>query len=252
MNYKSVIVILLLLTSCINNTDIIRQNKDVLKNMTKFSNSGFTLIYDEKLFLNKIINKKMSDRDLVIFQKNLKKGTPVKIANPTNNKSLIAQVGKNSVYPSFNNSVISKRIASELELSVDEPFIIIEEIVHNSSFIAKKAKTFDEEKKVADKAPVDKITVNNLNETNENKNNIKINKFNYSIKIADFYFLDTAQMMKNKILNETNIVKIKIQKLSKNKFRVILGPYLDLKSLKNEYNKLTNFNFENIEIIRNV
>ena len=252
MNYKSLIIILLLLTSCINNTDIIKHNTDSIKNLTKFSNSGFALIYDEKLFYEKIINTKMSDRDLIIFQKNLNKGTSVKIANPANNKSLIAQVGKNSFYPNFNNSVISKRIATDLELSVDEPFIVIEEIVHNSAFIAKKTKMFDEEKKVADKAPVDKITVNNLNESEKNKNSVTIKKFNYSIKIADFYFIDTAQMMKNKIINETNIDKIEIQKLSKNKFRVILGPYLDLKSLKKEYNKLAKFNFENIEIIRNV
>tara|TARA_Y100001935_G_scaffold251321_2_gene253011 strand:- start:128 stop:886 length:759 start_codon:yes stop_codon:yes gene_type:complete len=252
MNCKLLIIISLLLTSCINNTNITRLNKDVEKNITKFSNSGFTLIYDEKLFLEKIINKKMSDRDLIIFQKNLKKGTSVKIANPTNNKSLIAQVGKNSFYPNFNNSVISKRIAFELELSIEEPFIIIEEIVHNSSFIAKKSKTFEEEKKVANKAPVDKITINDLNESEEIENSVKLNKFNYSIKIADFYFMESAEMMEKKIINETNIEKIKIQKLSKNKFRVILGPYLDLKSLKKEYNKLNKFNFENIEIIKNV
>ena len=42
------------------------------------------------------------------------------------------------------------------------------------------------------------------------------------------------------------------RELSKNKFRVILGPYLDLKSLQKEYNKLEKFNFENIEIIKNV
>ena len=51
----------------------------------------------------------MSDRDLVIFQKNLlKKGTPVKLQILPINKSLIAQVGKDPVYPNFNNSVISK------------------------------------------------------------------------------------------------------------------------------------------------
>ena len=58
--------------------------------------------------------------------------------------------------------------------------------------------------------------------------------------------------MKNKIIKETNIDKVVIQKLSNNKFRVSLGPYLDLKSLKKEYTKLAKFNFENIEIIRNV
>ena len=147
MNYKLLIVILLFLTSWISNTGVIKQNTDALKNITKFSNSGFALIYDEKLFFEKIINKKMSDRDLIIFQKNLKKGTLVKIVNPNNNKSLIAQVGNNSEYPNFNNSVISIRIASELELNVNEPFIIIDEIAQYSTFVAKKAKIFEEEKK---------------------------------------------------------------------------------------------------------
>ena len=58
--------------------------------------------------------------------------------------------------------------------------------------------------------------------------------------------------MKNKILNESSISNVNVKEISKNKFRVILGPYLDLKSLKKEYNKLHKFNFENIEIIKNV
>ena len=84
----------------------------------------------------------MNERDLIIFQKNLIYGTPVKLINPYNNKSLIAKVGKNSIYPVFNNSVITKRIASELELALDEPYLLIEEIIHNNAFIAKKNKNF--------------------------------------------------------------------------------------------------------------
>ena len=36
----------------------------------------------------------MNDRDLIVYQKNLSKGVSVKILNPENNKSLIAQIGK--------------------------------------------------------------------------------------------------------------------------------------------------------------
>ena len=250
MNYKIIIILLFLLSSCTNNI-VIQNNQDqIIK--PKFINSGFTLIYDEKLFINKIINKKMNDRDLIIFQRNLKTGTSIKILNPVNNKSLIAQVGKNSIYPLFNNAVVSKRIASDLELNINEPYLLIEEIVHNSSFIAKKSKTFDEEKKVANKAPVEKIIINDLNLNTKSKKLTKIKKFNYSIKIADFYFVKSAINMKNKILNESSISNVNVKEISKNKFRVILGPYLDLKSLKKEYNKLHKFNFENIEIIKNV
>ena len=250
MNFKIIVISLILLTSCVNNTE--KQRSEILSINNKFYNSGFTLIYDDNLYFEKIINKKMDDRDLIIFQKNLKKGTSVKLFNPINNKSLIAQVGRNSIYPSFNNSVVSKRIASELELSLEEPYIIIEEIIHNSAFIAKKTKMFEEEKKVANKAPVDKITVNDLNQSSKKKTNTNSQKFNYFIKIADFYFIDSAKIMRTKIINESTIKNVYIRELSKNKFRVILGPYLDLKSLQKEYNKLEKFNFENIEIIKNV
>ena len=250
MNFKIIVIFLILLTSCVNNTE--KQRSEILSINNKFYNSGFTLIYDDNLYFEKIINKKMDDRDLIIFQKNLKKGTSVKLFNPINNKSLIAQVGRNSIYPNFNNSVVSKRIASELELSLEEPYIIIEEIIHNSAFIAKKTKMFEEEKKVANKAPVDKITVNDLNQSSKKKTNTNSQKFNYFIKIADFYFIDSAKIMRNRIINESTIKNVYIRELSKNKFRVILGPYLDLKSLKKEYNKLEKFNFENIEIIKNV
>ena len=250
MNFKIIVIFLILLTSCVNNTE--KQRSEILSINNKFYNSGFTLIYDDNLFFEKIINKKMDDRDLIIFQKNLKKGTSVKLFNPINNKSLIAQVGRNSIYPNFNNSVVSKRIASELELSLEEPYIIIEEIIHNSAFIAKKTKMFEEEKKVANKAPVDKITVNDLNQSSKKKTNTNSQKFNYFIKIDDFYFIDSAKIMRNRIINESTIKNVYIRELSKNKFRVILGPYLDLKSLQKEYNKLEKFNFENIEIIKNV
>ena len=134
-----------------------------------FINKGFALIYSEDYFTKKIITKKINERDLVIFQKNLKKNTPVKITNILNKKSLIAKVGKKSDYPTFNNSVISTRIAVELNLDINEPYIEILEIKENSLFFAKKAKTFDEEKTVANKVPVNSISINDLNNVNNEK-----------------------------------------------------------------------------------
>ena len=85
----------------------------------KYSNNGFTLIYTDELFKNKIINKKLNDRDLFVFQKNLKKNTTVKITNQLNNKSIIATVKSKSKYPNFYNSVITSRIAKEIELDLE-------------------------------------------------------------------------------------------------------------------------------------
>jgi len=249
MKYNFFLILLIvLITSCTSNN---YKTVNVDPILEKFSNNGFALIYNDKLYNDKIISKKMDERDLIIFQRNLRKGTSVKITNPFNNKTIIAKVGKKANYPSFNNSVVSIRISKELEIDINEPYIFIEEIRDNASFIAKKAKTFEEEKKVADKAPVDSISVNDLNDTDKKKIKKKINnEFKYVIKIADFYYLDTAKQMVKRIKSELNIKKTDINKINENKFRVFTGPYLSLKALQKAYNSIETLGFENIELIK--
>ena len=249
MKYNFFLILLIVLvTSCASNN---YKTVNVDPIFEKFSNNGFALIYNDKLYNDKIISKKMDARDLIIFQRNLRKGTSVKITNPFNSKTIIAKVGKKANYPSFNNSVVSIRISKELEIDINEPYIVIEEIRDNTSFIAKKAKTFEEEKKVADKAPVDSISVNDLNDTDEKKIKKKINnEFKYVIKIADFYYLNTAKQMVKRIKSELNIKKTDINKINENKFRVFTGPYLSLKALQKAYNSIKTLGFENIELIK--
>ena len=249
MKYNFILILLIvLITSCASNN---YKTVNVDPIFEKFSNNGFALIYNDKLYNDKTISKKMDERDLIIFQRNLRKGTSVKITNPFNSKTIIAKVGKKANYPSFNNSVVSIRISKELEIDINEPYIFIEEIRDNTSFIAKKAKTFEEEKKVADKAPVDSISVNDLNDTDEKKIKKKINnEFKYVIKIADFYYLNTAKQMVKRIKSELNIKKTDINKINENKFRVFTGPYLSLKALQKAYNSIETLGFENIELIK--
>ena len=217
-----------------------------------YTNAGFTLVFDDVLLKNKTIDRNIDDRSLIIFQRNLKKNTQVKITNLINNKSIIGVVGTKANYPLFFNSVISKRIAAELEININEPYIQIVEINHNSTFIANKAKTFEEEKEVAEKAPVLEIGIKDLN-TNNNKlsNETKsIEEFKYVIKIADFYYLKTAKLLKKRIISDLNINDVKINMLSKKQFRVYLGPYKNLNSIEKNFNKILKLEFENIEIIK--
>ena len=244
MNYK-ILLIFLFIVSCTVKNEITKIKFD-----QSFENSGFALIYSNKLYENKLVSNRIEDRSLVIFQKNLKKNTTVKITNILNGKTLIATVGKKTKYPNFYNSVISKRIASDLEIDEAEPYLSIVEINQNSVFIANKSKTFEEEKKVAEKAPVVEIGIKNLNPDEEVKQNKKTKDFNYVIKIADFYYLETALLLKKRITEETDIDKVKINELSKTNFRVYLGPYSDLNTLKNIFNKIYVIDFENIEIIK--
>ena len=249
MNCKNILLLFfLILTSCVN-TQVVKENKQfVSKNY--FSNKGFALVYSDKLKKEKIISNKIDTRSLIIFQKNLKKNTNVKITNLINQKSIIANVGKKSDYPIFYNSVISIRISDVLKIDKNEPYIEIRELLENSSFIVKKSKTFDEERKVSVKAPVESIKIINLSK-NIIKNEKVINKkFLYIIKIADFYFEKSAKNMVLRIKKETIIKKVKINKISSTKFRVFLGPFQNLDSLKNEFNAINTLQFENIEIIK--
>ena len=170
MNFKKILLIfsVFFLSACNqfdkNNTSLVYISNQ------KYSNTGFALIYDDKLKKEKKISKKIDNRSLLIFHNKIKKNSFVKITNPVNDKSIIAEVISNNVkYSDFYNSVITKRIAEELSLDLNEPYIDLVLISNNSTFVAKKAKTFDEEKKVAEKAPVDGITIDNLGVTKKKR-----------------------------------------------------------------------------------
>lgn len=214
----------------------------------RYKNSGFALIYNDQL--DGI--KEIEPRSLMIYHKNLKKKSMVKITNPINGLSLIAEVKSNKIkFSNFYNAVLSDRIAQTLELDENEPYINIVLISKDSTFIAKKAKTFEEESVVAEKAPVDGIQINDLNES-KSKKKIKKNKiFSYSIKVADFYYKDSAKLMLEKIKKDSLIKNLKIIELSKTNYRLLIGPFNDIKSLKNTFEKMNLFNFENLEILKN-
>ena len=249
MNYKLLIFFFaIILSGCVVQTE--KKQLEIGSSKSFFITKGFTLVYDDQLYADKLVEGKIEERSLIIFQKNLKKNTNVKITNLNNSKYIIAQVGKKTDYPIFFNSVISQRISKELEIDQSDPYVEIIEIRENSTFIAKKAMTYNEEKKVATKAPVDEIKIKDLSNTSIKKSKKINNKFSYIIKIADFYFEKSAIQMKSRIINETSVKKVYIDKLSSTKFRVFLGPYSDLNSLKNSFNAINILQFENIEIIK--
>ena len=161
MNFKLIIILSLSLFifSCQQPIEN-KTNKINFEFDNRYRNSGFALIYNEKL--KKI--KMLETRSLNIYHKSLKKKSTVKITNPDNGKYVIAEVKSNRVnFSDFYNSVLSLRIAEELDLNINEPYIEIIQVPQNSTFIAKKTKIYDEERSVAEKAPVDGIQINDLN-----------------------------------------------------------------------------------------
>ena len=218
-------IIVLFLTNCTTMNIVDNKQNSIIVN--SYLNKGFALVYTDDLYDQKVVSKKINERSLTIFQKNLKINTKVKITNILNNKTIIATVGKNSEYPAFNNSVLSTRIADVLHLDLNEPYIEILEIHKNSMFIAKKAKTYEEEKTVVKKAPVNNISINNLNIVEKKIKKKLSRKFSYNIKNS------------------------KIKKITDKKYRVYLGPFDNINSLQKSYNSISILEFENIELIRN-
>ena len=110
---------------------------------------------------------------------------------------------------------------------------------------------YEEEKNVAEKVPVEGVSISDLssNKKKAEKKQKKV-KFAYIIKIADFYYLDTAKLMQKRIIDELNLDNSRIIKISNTNFRVYLGPFNNLKSLKNAYDDITPLDFKNIEIIK--
>ena len=251
MLYKKLLILCCFIL--LNNCTSTNLTKNTISNSldNPFINKGFSLIYSDKFYDNKIISKKINERSLVIFQKNLKKNTIVKMTNILNNKSVIATVGSNADYPLFNNAVLSLRIADEIGLNENEPYVEILEILEEALFVAKRDKTFEEEKKVANKAPVNNINITDLNIKEKNTKNELSKKFSYKIKIADFYFNATASLLVDRIIKETKINDAKIKKINEKKYRVYAGPFNNINSLQKSFNDISILEFENIEIIKN-
>ena len=214
-----------------------------------YSSSGFALIYSDSLYNNNIINKKINNDQILLVHSTLKKNTLIRITNLKNSKSIDTKVYKKVKYPKIFNVLISKKIASILELDLENPYVEIIELKENKTFIAKEGNTFDEEKNVAEKAPVDDIKMNNISETqNIDDDNNKEKQKKYIILISDFYYKDSALNLKKELSNKIPVNKISIKKINDTKYRLLAGPFENFNALKTTYISLNNLGFEDLNI----
>ena len=238
----SIIFSFLLLASCSTGTHKI-QTQDL------YRSSGFALIYEQKDNEKSIMSGKLNANKLEVGHNKIKKNSTIVITNPENNKSLKISIKKIINYPSFFNLVVTRPVADYLDLNPDIPFIEIQEKSKNKSFVAEKAITHTEEKKVSDKAPVTKVKITNLSENTK----VKMKKTkNFSIIIGDFYSKESAIDLKE-TLEKGYVDKgiLKLKKLSKNKFRLFVGPYSSINTLKKRYFELNRYGFEDLDIQQN-
>ena len=244
MRFRYFIIILILFGCSSNFTQT--------KNKKPYNAQGFALIYDESEFKKKIISKRLDNNNIEVSHKDLKINALIKITNPKTKDSITVNNLKKTNYPDFYKILISEEVAKKLNLDKNLPLVEILELRKNKSFVAKKAKIFNEEKKISNNAPVDSVQISNISDTNSKKKGII--KERMYILIAAFYSKDTAEFLKERITKEipnydTN--KLMLKKSKNNEINVISGPYNTINLMKNDYIQLKNFGFEDLNIILN-
>ena len=217
-----------------------------------YTATGFAYIYNNNDFNEKIIKGKMNNNIMQISHQNLKTGTLIKITNPKNNKSIVLKNIKRIKYPDFYKVLITAPTAEELNLNTNLPILEIIEIKKNKSFVAEKAKIFNEEKKIPSKAPVASVQISNISKNK--KSNLSSKKDQIYILIGTFYSIETAKFLRQRIIKdvtELDYKKLKIKKIKNKETQLISGPYNTVNLLKNDYIRLKSFGFEELDVFIN-
>ncbi|MDB2353526.1 hypothetical protein N9V55_02110 [Candidatus Pelagibacter bacterium] len=194
----------------------------------------------------------MSNDIMQISHQNLKTGTLIKIINPKNNETIVLKNVKRINYPDFYKVLITKSVAEKIKLDLNLPLVELTEVKKNKSFVAEKAKIYNEEKKIPSKAPITSVKISNISK-NKSKSLIKKTDKLF-ILVASFYSLDTAKFLEQRIIKEVtdlDVKKLSVNKINNKETQVILGPYNSVNLLKNDYIKLQNFGFEELNILLN-
>ena len=242
MKFKIFFIFFFLISCTINSTKLI--------NKAPYNAKGFALIYNEEDFNNKIIKGKLDNTKLQISHSSLRANSFIKIINPYTNDSIILRNLKKIDYPDFYKLLMTKEVAKKLNIKKDLPLIEILEIKKNESFVAKKAKIYNEEKKISSNAPVASVKISNISKNKNIKKKIK--KKEFYILIGTFYDKNIAEFLKKRIIKETpqyDTNKLIINKKSNKQTELISGPYYAINFMKNDYILLKQFGFEELDII---
>ena len=215
-----------------------------------YTSNGFALIYEEKLYVDGVVKKKINNNESETIHSFLKKNTLIKITNPINANSVLVKVNKVTSYPKIFNIIISKKIANLLDLDLNNPYIEISEVKKNKTFIAKEGNIIDEEKNVAGKVPVDEIQIDDLSKSKNSSTKKIIKQNSYFLIINDFYYKNNADELKNNLIKKTNINNFIVKKITTNNYRLSVGPFINFNAIKSTYISLNNLGFDDLNIYK--
>ena len=229
------------LTSCTSSNINNKKNTFI-----PYTSKGFALIYNDDDYNNKLISKKLDNQKLLIAHNKLKKNTIITLTNVNNKKTITLKIAKNIDYPNFYKILITQKVADELKIDKNLPFVDLQQKVQNVSFVAKKGITFPEEKYVSGKAPVTKVKISSISSKDKKSPNTKKN---FSIILGDFYSEVSANELKSFLIKDyVRDANLTVKKLQKNNYRLLAGPYSSISALKNDYFKLQKYGFEDLDI----
>ena len=242
MKFKLLFSILFFLVSCTPSSK--------LYNKTPFNSSGFAYIYNDNDYENNLIKGKLDNTKLEISNSELKLNSLIKIINPKTKESMVLKNTKKIEYPDFYKIIITEKVAKKLNINAELPFVEISEIKKNKSFVAKKAKIFNEEKKLPSNAPVTSVEISNISKNKDFKKSQK--KEEFFILIGSFSQKTVAEYLKNRIIKEIpnyNSKNLRIIKKSNKENNLLSGPYYTINLMKNDYILLKNLGFEELNIV---
>ena len=104
-----------------------------LDNRKPYNSTGFAYIYNDLDYENVNIRKKFNNELLQISHRDLRTGTLVKLINPKTKEVLVLKNKIKILYPEFYKILITKSVATKLNLNSELPLIEILESSKNLS-----------------------------------------------------------------------------------------------------------------------
>ncbi len=236
------LIIFFLFVSC-------TQNYSQSKLKKTYNSKGFAYIYNDEDYEKKIIKNKLNSSEAQIAHNKLRPGTLIRLINLKSKESIVLKNSKKINYSDFYKIVITKPVAQLINLNDNLPLVEVIEIKKNKSFIAKKTKIFNEEKKIHSNAPITKVQIDNISKSKNVEKKILSDKL--YIIIANFYSRDSARLLKKRITDEIKNFshkKLHVKSKKLNEISLLSGPYSSINLMKNDYIQLKNFGFEELEI----
>jgi len=173
------------------------------------------------------------------------KGNSLKITNLANQKSINLEFIEKKPIPESRIIYISDAVASSLGIEKDLPYVKIESIKKNPTFVANQAKIYKEERKIKKANKVSHVKITSLSGSkNIKKNNHKNLIY---LEFGSFYYLKYAKDLRNSLKDFLSNQNIAI-KGSPGNYLLIIGPIGNMNKYDLIYSKLKANNFEGYQI----